>query len=361
MRSSRIAESRTHLLVAPWRRWYVFLPVLISVPCTFFAWRALTDGASSRAAPAGEIWTWAICALAGIGLATALAWTFEAFDPRLSRSGEVERTLGWSVIADIPYDECVAITGKDPGRLAPGNRTAYERIAEWILRMSEEYQLRTFAITSAREGEGKTSVAIHLAAVLSRSGYRVILVDTCLAEPGIHLHFGLANESGLSDLLDAVEIDRECPGAGFARHEAAVSGALLPTALEGLRVISAGKKPDVSPKYSQKESFLPFVHQLRRSADFVIFETPAADAESAALSCTASVDGCLFVVEAGRTTRVDALKAREKLKTDRASVLGVLFNHTVRPAFWSEQDVEARRPANVDRSPTDLRKRVSQT
>ena len=100
---------------------------------------------------------------------------------------------------------------------------------------------------------------------------------------------------------------------------------------------------------------------MRRNADFVIFDTPAVCSQSTALACTASVDGCLFVVEAGRTTRVDARRAREQLKTDRASVIGVLLNHKDRPAFWSEQDTEDRRRTNVDRPPTHLRKGVNQT
>ena len=359
--SAGITKSLTLLLVAPWRRWYVFFPVLISVPCTFFAWRALAVDGSASADAIDEVWIWVSCTGVALCLATFLAWVFEAFDPRLSSKDDVERTLGWSVLAEIPYDKCVAVTGQDPGRSAPESRTPYEHVADRVVRMSEEYELRSFAITSTREGEGKTSVAIHLAAVLSRRGYRVILVDTCFNNPTIHRHFGLGDENGLSDLLAAIDIDRECPGSGFALHEERFSRALLSTDLNGLQLISAGNSPTVSPKYSEKESFQPFVHQMRRNADFVIFDTPAVSSQSTVLSCTTSVDGCLFVVEAGRTTRADARGAREQLKTDRASVVGVLFNHTDRRTSWIEQDTEDRRRTNVDRSPPHLRKEVSQT
>ena len=68
-----------------------------------------------------------------------------------------------------------------------------------------------------------------------------------------------------------------------------------------------------------------------------------------------------IVVEAGRTPRVEALRARDQLRTDRASVVGVLFNHTQRPAFWDEPYAEVRRSTSVDRSPTRIRQGVNQT
>ena len=354
----RTQQSLTLLLTAPWRRWYVFFPVLIAVPCTYFAWRAV---ATTQPYAAESLWRWALCMLVAIAVGTSLAWAFEASDSRLLRTADVTRALQWQVLAELPYDRWARPLSGDTGHLTALSHESYERIAAHITFMRDAYELRSFCVTSTRDGEGKTTAASRLAVTLSLKGYRVILVDTHLDAPAIHERFSLANEYGLSDLLDAIDIDDGAPGAAFAGSEEILARALASTELAKLRVISAGRNPCVAPKYSSREHFLPFVHQLRRMADFVICDSAAVNSESTALSCTASVDGCLFVVEARKSARAAALEAKQRLIKDRANVLGVLFNHTEKPVFWSIASRRHRRPASVHRPPTNLRKGVNQT
>ncbi len=81
-------------------------------------------------------------------------------------------------------------------------------------------------ITSALSGEGKTSLASHLAASLARSGQRTLLIDADLRSPSIHRLFDLTPDPGLSELL---------------RGEAALEDVIASTAIEELKVITAGK------------------------------------------------------------------------------------------------------------------------
>ncbi len=50
---------------------------------------------------------------------------------------------------------------------------------------------RVVMITSAVGGEGKTSLASHLATSLARSGLRTLLIDADLRSPSIHRLFDL--------------------------------------------------------------------------------------------------------------------------------------------------------------------------
>ncbi len=349
----RIQQSLTLLLAAPWRRWKVFFPVLIAIPCTYFAWRAV---ATNQPYPTESLWTWALCMLVAALVGTSLAWAFEASDSRLLRTADVARALQWQVLAELPYDRWARSLSGETGQLSALSHESYEGIAAHIVFMRDAYELRSFCVTSTRDGEGKTTAASRLAVTLSLRGYRVILMDTHLDAPAIHERFSLANEFGLSDLLEAIDIDDGAPGAVFARSEEVLARALASTEVAKLRVISAGRNSCVSPKYSNKEYFLPFVHQLRRMADFVICDTAAVNSESTALSCTASVDGCLFVVEARKTEHAAALEAKRRLIKDRANVLGVLLNQTEKPIFWSMANRGHRRTASVHRPPTNLRK-----
>ena len=60
---------------------------------------------------------------------------------------------------------------------------------------------RVVMITSAVGGEGKTSLASHLATSLARSGLRTLLIDADLRSPSIHRLFDLPLGPGLSEVL----------------------------------------------------------------------------------------------------------------------------------------------------------------
>ena len=94
-------------------------------------------------------------------------------------------------------------------------RTADLSMAEKWMTQSEVYrQLRTnieyssverpvqvVNITSTKENEGKTTIAVNLAMVSTAQYDRVLLVDCDLRKPAVHRFLGLSNRSGLSNLL----------------------------------------------------------------------------------------------------------------------------------------------------------------
>src|SRR5690606_11829529 len=60
---------------------------------------------------------------------------------------------------------------------------------------------RSVLVTSALPGEGKTTIAIALATILSMAGHRVLLVDADLRRGRLQMLMGLDTEMGLRDLL----------------------------------------------------------------------------------------------------------------------------------------------------------------
>ena len=60
---------------------------------------------------------------------------------------------------------------------------------------------RVIMIASTLSGEGKTSLASHLATSLARSGQKTLLIDADLRCPSIHRLFDLTLDPGLSELL----------------------------------------------------------------------------------------------------------------------------------------------------------------
>ena len=62
-------------------------------------------------------------------------------------------------------------------------------------------QLGTVMVSSPTKGDGKTTVAVHLASALAKDGADVILVDGDLRHPQVAEWLGIEPSAGLTDVL----------------------------------------------------------------------------------------------------------------------------------------------------------------
>jgi non-specific protein-tyrosine kinase len=66
---------------------------------------------------------------------------------------------------------------------------------------SVDKPLRKILVTGAEAGDGKTTIAANLAAIIAQGGKRVLLLDADLRRPRLHRFLGIQNRLGLSDLF----------------------------------------------------------------------------------------------------------------------------------------------------------------
>src|SRR5262249_58065765 len=97
--------------------------------------------------------------------------------------------------------------------------------AESAHRGAEAVTPQVVMVTSAQAGEGKTSLATHLAASLAQIGHKTLLIDADLRNPTAHRIVGLDREPGFCELL---------------RGEVELADVVRPTPIEGLWMISGG-------------------------------------------------------------------------------------------------------------------------
>ena len=190
----------------------------------------------------------------------------------------------------------------------------YKILREQIKRLRTEAGLRAFTITSPVKRDGKTTVAVNLAAVLALDyEENVLLIDGDLRGPNVHRYFNVPQSPGLADYLGA---NSRLPLKDLVQE----------TFLPGLRVVSSGKPSHLSSELLAKERMKQLMEEAL--AEFpghqIIIDSPPVLSTPDPLVIARHVDGVLLVVRAGKTPRDYLTKALGSLNSTK--IMGVVLN-----------------------------------
>ena len=192
-----------------------------------------------------------------------------------------------------------------------------QRIATVLQDRQSQGPLKTVAIASASNGDGRTSTLLGLAVALTRTkSTRVLLVDGDLCKPALHEVVRIKQSTGLTDVISG------------ERHEA------LPVVMQPfLHVLLAGC-PSTNPALDLgSERLRALLVQCASRYDWVLVDTPAMSQlldEADVLGRLA--DGVVFVVGATTPFTV-AERAMAMIGEDR--ILGTVLNGLADPASQS--------------------------
>jgi capsular exopolysaccharide synthesis family protein len=166
---------------------------------------------------------------------------------------------------------------------------------------------KVFLITSAIPSEGKSTIACQLADSLARSGNRVMLVDLDLRRPSIHRYLKLANDVGVTDVLEG-----RCQ----------VSQAIQTTANDRMSILTAGTENENIQVLCTNGSVERMVAKLRDEYDFVIIDScpilPVADTRSLVKFC----DSVILTLVRDHSRLPLVSEAAAILRTYRARIIG---------------------------------------
>jgi succinoglycan biosynthesis transport protein ExoP len=279
--------------------------------------RRSTSRAIERAtSPGGPIGTnksrsLTLSLMLGLALGCSLAFLQEYLDDRIRTPDEVDRLLRLPVVGHIPR-----FSGEQPRLITA--LPAYSPIAESYrsLRTSISFAaieapLRTILVTSAHQGEGKSTTAVNLAIAMAMEGRRVILVDADLRRPSLHRALELPMAPGLTDVLVGSQ---------------AVEKALQATELPGLRVLTSGPIPPNPAEILNSGLMTALIGELQEKADVVLFDTPPCLPVTDAQVLASKVEGVLLVAALGETKKAELKQARELFDRAHARTIGLIFN-----------------------------------
>ena len=172
--------------------------------------------------------------------------------------------------------------------------------------------LRTIMVTSARSGQGKSTVTTNLGIVTAQMGRRVIVVEGDMRRPVLHRFFALDNRAGLAEVL---------------KGEATLSEVLQPTGIENLFFLASGKPPSHPAELLGSRAMRELLDTLRSQSDMVFIDTPPVSAFSDPLILSREVDAVILAYRARQVPREVDVRARAQLESMQANVLGIILTN----------------------------------
>lgn len=226
----------------------------------------------------------AILGIAGLCAGLVAVGVREARSGRLYDTADVRHLTGARLLGTLP---ALPDATRHPPR-PEESHTELDLHPTWFealnaIRTCIDFEVRrtgvkAFLVTSAVGGEGKSTLAVHLACRLANAGRKTLLIDGDLAEPCLHSWFGTTVDGGLSDLLRVhqmpAEVIRTTSTAGLwlitaGRPDAEAMQAL---AIDGMAMVLEALRKDFEVILIDGLPLLPVVQgqTMARDADRVI-------------------------------------------------------------------------------------------
>ncbi|MCL5023987.1 MAG: polysaccharide biosynthesis tyrosine autokinase [Nitrospirae bacterium] len=252
--------------------------------------------------------------IVGLFGGVGVAFFLEYIDNTFKKPEDVEEKLSLPVLGVIPF---IKQSDIQDGRFELVSHAdqkssiseAYRALRTSLL-LSAVEPIKSFAVTSCIEDEGKTTTAINLATTLAQMEKMVLLVDADLRKPKVHSVLGLDNSVGLSNFL--------------ARQ--VVQGIIKDSAVPNLSVITSGPLPPNPSELLGSQRMKEFLDIVTEKFDVILFDTAPLITVTDTTILTDAVDGAVLVIKSGTTTFDVAGRGVKLLKDVNAKILGIVLN-----------------------------------
>lgn len=261
----------------------------------------------------------AVSLLAGLGLGALAAFALEQIDEAIADPAEIERQLGLPLLGSVPKLE----SGTPKEALLDRKSDLFDAYlaVQTNLGFTTEHGVpRSFAVTSTRPAEGKSTTALALATTLARAQRKVILVDGDMRSPSVHHLGGVDHERGLSNFLagqdDIEALTFEMSDLGFT-------------------AMSAGPIPPNAAELLTGSRLSLLIARLLQSYEHVVIDSPPVMGLADAPLIASRVEGVIYAVESHGIRSSMVKTALGRLTSANARVIGgVLTKFEARKAHY---------------------------
>lgn len=262
----------------------------------------------------------------GCGLGVAMAFLIEHLDQTIKSEQDIQRIGNLTVLGHLPLIQALSAEGDSAGTplsfptdiashqdLKSHFAEACRNLRTSLLLASPERPPRNIVITSCQPSEGKSTVAVNLAIVLTQLGRRVLLLDGDLRRPRLHKVFRVDNAVGLSSFL-----------SGNVGPENLAVETMVPN----LSIISSGPIPPNPSELLDSAALQYLLAGLQRDEafDHVIIDSPPMLQVTDAVILATRADVTIIVVRQGKTSRESLALGSRRLRLSRARIAGAVLN-----------------------------------
>ena len=241
----------------------------------------------------------------------------ESLDASIKNVEDLENLIGAPVLAVIPSwgknmkrEDLAVISIKEPKSIAS---ESFRTLRTNIKFISSEKSIKSLIITSVAPGEGKSTIACNLSAMMASAGEKVVLLDGDLRRPTIHKYFNLDNTKGLSTYLI---------GGEKAEERIPVSK----TELNTLDVITSGPIPPNPSELLVKKRMNDLIEKLKKEYDMIIIDSSPLLPVTDGLILASKADGVVLTFLANRTVKYSAMRVKSTLKNAGINIFGSILN-----------------------------------
>jgi capsular exopolysaccharide synthesis family protein len=243
-----------------------------------------------------------------------LALLLDRLDRGLRSAREVEGSLGLATLALVPKLDRLKRNQRPYQYLLDKPLSAYTEAIRGIymaLKLGNiERAPKVVLITSSLPEEGKTTIAVSLAAFAARSHKRTLLIDLDVRHPSVHRELGWSVSHGLIDYLSG-----ERPLSDVIQHD-------LETGLHFLPVEAQADNPT---DLLESERLRALVDLAREHYDYVIIDSAPLVSVTDARLAALLADRTVFVIKWGDTVESAAQDAVQTLRDIGADIAGAVL------------------------------------
>lgn len=245
--------------------------------------------------------------LIGLILAASLAYWRAGRTTVLQSSQHPAKILGAPLLGEIPVFKDLEVASTDTAVM--------DHFGFLLASMDFELQVlagRTVMVTSAEEGEGKTTCALQLGLAGASAGRTTVIVDGDLRRRSLTERLHLSSEPGLVDWASG-------------RGSAADCVHMIGVDSEQLAVLPGGAMSSEASRILRSRPFVEALQVLRDEADLVIVDSAPLLAVPETSVLAGHLDGIVVVIREGRSGVPELAQLRERLNFVSAPLLGYVW------------------------------------
>lgn len=279
--------------------------------------RGFTDIRSEKPVSPNKTKLLMLGCMLGLGLAGGVPFLLRQMDSTITDLNEFEGTLGIPGIGLVPLsnpkvleevNRASTLDAKVPNALLECFRLIRSSI---LLNPGPKGEPRVVMLTSARPGEGKTTVSANVAWAFSSMGEKTLIIDCDLRRGRVHSVAGIPNLPGLTRLLTGEATLEEC---------------IVKSPADNLWLLPRGPVLAGTTELLNTEVFARLLTELRGRFSRIILDTPPVLGLSETAFLQNHADGVVLVVKAAATTRSDAGLAFQQLQKLGGHFYGFVLN-----------------------------------